>query len=316
MKKTIYFLILIAFSSCAIVKPLNTSKDTLVWQEDFSKPSFEITQNFLYTKHSYTDSTMVSIENDGLHLKAERLDTPIVVHKWGKSQLCYWKIGWVNYQKHFNTVKYGTFVFRFIPPSTKHNFAAIWFLKHPHAPKEMQFKAKIDSLDGKLLKLKESPPYPLKINYWLLDSERNPLGRLIQSYDSLTNTITLKEKIDYSDSVLYISSDHIIPEIDLMEVVKEKLTTNIHYGYTPHKYHKHSLGAIEIVPIVKGAEYEMAVRFSKKKTEYYINGYKYYETKIGLSEEPLYFILNNGITWDIIEGVQEDFIIKSIKYYK
>jgi hypothetical protein len=287
----------------------------LVWKEDFNNPSYEILNHIFYHNHMVMSSECVELQEDGLHLKVIPIkNAPEQYNIWGETKSIWWKIGYIDYKKFFKDYTYGTWVFKVNLP--RDSFCAIWFLRHPHPPVEMQFSCNINRIEGNKVFLNSVPSIIPGINWWILDDKRNVIGR-IYNYNKILNLITLYEPSDLTFSGYgYIGSDHIIPEIDLMEVLrKNQVGHTIHYGFTRDTYRLYGKGTKVFVPNWD-EDYEFALVNTPKGASFYTNGIKTGELNVGLYDLPIYPILNNAVhSANFTHGVS-DFIIKSIEFYQ
>lgn len=291
------------------IKPTKFGKPT--WEENFNNPSFKIEHDDFYAGHSYIDKECVLVKDNMLYLKV--IPTNKNYTRWGETQFCNWRIGKVSYQNLFEHVSYGTWSFEVKIP--KGSFAALWFLRYSHPPVEMQFENEIKMLDGKKLYLSYKPKHNPSINWWLLDNDGNILSR-IESYDINNNMILLKEEISYTGKDIKISSDHIVPEVDLMELMRDnRVRHTIHHGFVVGEYRKYDNGTT-ISRINHDKFYEFTLKVLKDRYEFYIDGIKTCEYDVGLYDKPLYPILNNAVHINNFKDGVSDFIVKSIKYYK
>jgi hypothetical protein len=290
-----------------------TLPDIPIWEADWNNPEYRTIQDFMYDKNSYTDSSCVEVKPYGLHLKVLNLETPEYREHWSGNHNVYYKIGWVEFHDIFDC--YGTWVFRFSTP-IKPAFPAIWFLREAH-PANDYFECEIITIEGNRVELLEIPNRTPGINQWLTEIDGGIIGRItnyssgIIYLDRIPSNISLRKVCIHADSIQ--------PEIDLMEIWGKNRTWfgyAIHWGSTFDKYDVHSVGK-DVCKAEPNKEYEFAVRMTSEKYEFFLGGIKTWETSKGLSDKPLYLVINSGVLEGITALVNvPDVIIKSIKYYK
>lgn len=116
----------------------------------------------------------------------------------------------------------------------------------------------------------------------------------------------------------------IIPEIDIMEIIKHKVKQTVHYGYTNKEYRKLAIGS----SLFKNDD-----KFHKFTVECLSNGYNFYidnylTTKFRsrdtefVSSVPQYILINNANSSskngdsDKNPQIDTDFIIRKVKVYE
>jgi hypothetical protein len=280
------------------------------WEEDFNNPSFEIWDQPFYSGHSYISPDCVEIDNNSLYLKVKQVYENVTA--WGVTQFCHWKMGAIMYKNKFKDYTYGTWVFKVVLP--RNSFAAIWFLRHPHPPEEMQFECGVSWIENKTVYFTSWPEKKPGPNWWLLDMEGNVLSRIF-NYDEVSNSVLLHDDISYTGKRVKIGSDHITPEIDLMEVIHDKIRHTIHWGFSTETYRLHGKG-MDICTPDWTKEYEFALKSLPDRYEFYIDGIKTGEYTQGVYDKPIYPILNNAVHKKNFTHSVQDFVIKSIKFYK
>ena len=287
------------------------------WEENFTSQQYTITEDLMYNNNSYTSKDCVVNQADGLHLRAIRLSPPEYREHWSGNFPCSYKVGWVEYHNLFDP--YGTWVINFIPPVGKKVFPAIWFLREPYSPKVLRFSCKVLDIKQNNIKV-ETPQRNPCVNWWVLDTNNNYLGR-VQKYNTINKIITLDKNItDVNQTEILISGDCITPEVDIMEILSNGYFAHtIHYGPTYDAYRKYSIGLDICKP--ENKEYEFAVSLYEDRYEFFIDGIKTCVFNKGtvkhddfVSDQKLYMILNSAVH-DVTDGVS-DFIIKKIRYYK
>jgi len=296
-----------------LIKPVK-NWGTLVYEDDFksSKIDYTIIEDYMYNGNSYMSKDCVVRQNDGLHLKTIKLDPPEHRKHWSGEFDCYWKCGWVEYHNEFTGV-YGTWEFKVELPNVG-SFPAIWFLREPYCPKELRYKCNVSRVNGDIIYIKSPSQIPM-INWYVFDKNSVFLGK-IDDYNEDDGYILLDRKITSKINEIIIGIESIKPEVDLMEIIPNGLIKqSIHYGYDYNEYHKYS-ESTTLDKVAPKKEYTFAVRMLPNKYEFYIDGIKTGEFNVGLSIYKPYLILNSGATNGITNGNINDFIIKSIKYYK
>lgn len=300
------------------LKPFKEGEPT--WQENWDNPEYEIEHGDFYGSIMYKHKDCVYLNNDksdpeyGLHLKVIAANKEF--SNWNETKFCNWITGFVNYKKRFTDISYGRWVFDVRLP--KDSFAALWFLRYPHPPLSMQFEAYAEYSEGKTIRLLEKPLKKPSVNWWVLNKSREIVGRVL-NYSEKDNVIELYDFLSENiDGLIYIGSDHITPEVDLMEVMtNNKVRHTLHYGFTNEKYVTHSVGS-DIEKPDFSRDYKFAVDILPNKYIFYIDGIKTAEYEVAVYDKPLYPILNNAVYSHVTDTSKkiDDFIIKSIKYYK
>lgn len=108
----------------------------------------------------------------------------------------------------------------------------------------------------------------------------------------------------------------IIPEIDILEIIKYKIRHTLHYGYSDDVYRKYGTGS----SIIKNDN-----NFHEFAVEHLDNGYKFYIDGIltakfrstnpdFVSKDVNYLLLNNAADKYTVNNT--DFIVKSVKVYE
>jgi beta-glucanase (GH16 family) len=111
-------------------------------------------------------------------------------------------------------------------------------------------------------------------------------------------------------------------EIDIMEFFKKLGTDivshNVHWAYGPHQQTTHGMQSFR--PGVSDGFHDFAVEWTPEKYVFFVDGYKYYEVTVGISQIEEYLILSMEIPSeekDIKQTVFPDvFIVDYVKVYK
>lgn len=164
---------------------------------------------------------------------------------------------------------------------------------------------------------------------WNGDKFTNWTSGMIQSYDffEFVNGIWVFEAkvCDSWPAIWLLRKEHnepgykrgqITPEIDIMEVIKGKLRTTIHYGYDDIVYKRHEKGSNIIKPDDK---------FHQFAVELLSNGYNFYfdgilvstfkeKDKEFTSDVPCYVIINNAAN-DTDKKQNYNLVVKSMEVY-
>lgn len=286
------------------LKPIKFGEPS--WTSDFNKKEYRVSKDFLYAGHSYTSKDCVEVKDGNLILKCKGVE-PFWKEHWSGEQVCYWKIGWVDYRDVFKQA-YGTWEFDCILPGDA--WPALWLLRHRHSPEEMRFKCEVEWLSSKKIRVID-PPKRIGVNWWLFHENNKFLAHISKVEGDI---LTLDRKCLTQPVTPIIGSDHIIPEVDVMEIMtNKKIRHTIHHGYVVHDYRLYDTGSDICKPHKK--DYKFAVTCSPDKYEFFIDGIKTAEFKVGLSSYSMYPILNNAVHKNVYSGEVGDFVIKSMKYY-
>lgn len=287
------------------------------WEINWKDQSmYDVLEDYMYDKNSYTSKDCIRVEEDGLHLKVMNLDKPEYREHWSGNHMCYYKIGKVEIHNVTDS-PYGTWVVRLKTP-TKPAFPAVWFLKESYPSEELWFECDVLISKQNYIVIISVPEKEIQVNQWITDENGDVLGR-VTGYNATNRTISLDRDINVDVKKILVKRDSITPEIDLMELWNNKRTEFTHsviWGDRWNKYAKNAINNSTIKPEC-GKEYEFAVRMSPNKYEFFIDGVKTAEFIQGLSTRKLYMILNSAVLEGVLDRVDiEDFVIRDVKYYK
>jgi hypothetical protein len=116
----------------------------------------------------------------------------------------------------------------------------------------------------------------------------------------------------------FYKTHKIIPEVDIMEVIKGKVCSTVHWGYSDTEYRRKGTGQ---------NIYKQDDKYHQFAVELLPNGYKFYYDGILVSKykkrnpefvsnAPSYMLINNAAITDYNKNDEYKFIIKSVKVYK
>lgn len=295
------------------IKPI-TEWGTLVYEDNFksAEVDYNIIEDYVYNDNSYMSKDCVDRRTDGLHLKTINLVHPKQINNWMGNFMCYWKCGWVEYHNDF-TDTYGCWEFKVELPGVG-SFPAIWFLREPYCPKELRYKCKVSSINNNIVYLNSVTQKPM-VNWYVFDKNSVFLGR-IDDYNEEEGYILLDRDINTKIEEITIGIESIKPEVDLMEIMPNgQITHTVHYGFDYENYDKY-VKSTAIGKVKPKKEYTFTVCMFPDKYEFYTDGIKTGEFNVGLSMNKVYLILNSGVSKGKTIGAIDDFIIKSVKYFK
>lgn len=295
------------------IKPIS-DWGTLVYEDDFksSHTDYVIIEDYMYNCNSYMSKYCVDRRTDGLHLKSINLDPPEHRKHWSGEFDCYWKCGWVEYHTDFNGA-YGAWEFKVELPDVG-SFPAIWFLREPYCPKELRYKCKVSGVNSNMIYIKSPTQTPM-INWYVFDKNNVFLGR-IDDYNEDDGYIVLDRDINSKIDEITIGIETIKPEVDLMEIMPNgQIKHTIHYGFDYENYDKY-VKSTAIGRVKPKKEYTFTVCMFPDRYEFYTDGIKTGEFNVGLSMNKTYLVLNSGVSKGKTTGNIDDFIIKSVKYFK
>lgn len=281
--------------------------------ENFDEPGFIVSDRDLYWENMVTLKENVEVRNGKLRLHV-RYENREFSNWWG-TQNKTWSIGYVNYRNR--AFSYGVWSVRCKLPSDTDSWPAIWLLRERHAEPETKIKL------GRTVKAGENqlflPEWTIQkaeLNWFVwLDSE--PIG-FVTAADRAIQLLTLDKAVpETGENPVYVSPDHIIPEVDIMEILHGKIQQTVHFGYSAETYKTHEWNVKRGKP-VRNKEIEFAV-------ELHPNGYRFYIDRIltavltrrkARSEAPAYLILNNAKQNGLESGENSVFEILDVRFYR
>ncbi len=287
--------------------------------EDFNNPSYVISDNGEYNETMVTKKENVEIK-DGkllLHTKYENK----VFHGWWGTKNKIWSVGWVDYTK--KPIKRGVISVKCKLPKNyngKDGWPAIWCLRERHPEVSTKVNLGVGNTNGRTITCSDMFKAE-RVNYnWYVWFNDKIVG-FVEDYDISKGTVTVDRDIPkLGNEYVYVSVDHITPEIDIMEIIHGKIQTTVHYGYTISKYRSTEWNTKLIKPDYN-KEYEFSVEILDKGYKFYIDGILtgVLTDKRSISEAKSILILNNAKSTTVTTGSESDnnvFEILSVKFYE
>lgn len=280
--------------------------------EDFNNPTWEVSDRNLYSADMITLKDNVQVK-DGkllLHVKYENKE----FSNWCGTAKKTWSVGYIEFKN--NIFPYGIWSVKCKLPDDTDAWPAIWLLRERHPEPE----TKIDF--GNALKIEEcvlsAPGWTdqrVDLN-WYVWFDDTIIG-FIAGLDKINLQITVDRPIpEAGDRRVFVSPDHIIPEVDIMEIIRGKIQHTIHYGYSNIVY-KTSEWNVKRGKPDPNKEYEFSVEITK-------SGYKFYIDRVltgvlcnkkAITQAGAYLILNNAKHGGITSGKNSVFEISEVKFY-
>lgn len=280
--------------------------------ENFDNPAYIISDRDLYSSDMVTLKENVQVK-DGkllLHTKYENRD----FSNWWGTQKKIWSTGYVEYKKDIHQT--GIWSVKCRLPDDKDAWPAIWLLRerHPETETKLDLGEAVNQVD-RSLSLSAWNDQRVDLN-WYIWFNNTPVG-FISAMDKSSKTITADRNIpDASGQRIYVSPDHITPEVDIMEIIHGKIQHTIHYGYSNQVYRTMEWNAKRGKPELK-KEYEFSVELTR-------TGYKFYVDRIltavltdkkSITTAGAYLILNNAKLNGITSGENSVFEIREVTFY-
>jgi hypothetical protein len=288
--------------------------------EDINNPRYKISHLDFYGDDMITLRDNVIVKDGKLYLHA-KLENKEFSSWWGTA-FKKWSIGWVHYQGIPEVSNpYGTWSVKCKLPNGDDNFPATWLLRERHAESITKvLLGKPNSvIDSKTLYIENWKEQRVELN-WYLWVNNKTIG-FIQNKNKDNKTITidndLPSDIMSSHNLIYVSPDHITPEVDFMEVIYGKLQQTLHYGYSSERYTTSGCN-VKLGKPDYNKEYEFSVKIIKNKGyRFYIDGILtgVFNRKNAMSDSAAYAIINNAKN-KYAKDKNSVFEIISIKYYK
>ena len=322
MKKLILIILVIIITGChslrysvrsTISKPVDFG--TPSWTADFTEA--KKSRGDFYANHTVTLYENTEIDNDGnLHLYSKPYGK--VYYFWDKPRYCDWSTGWVDFRDTHQAI-YGTWEVKMKLP--KKGWPAFWLLRERHSVEETQINCDILPLSKgeRIIHLNSITKNKLRVNLWVF-YENEFIGYINELGE---NTIVLDRKLnkDISGSIK-IGMDHIVPEVDIMEMFSYGIRNTVHFGYVWDEYVSDGRTAMVLnkSKIDFDKVYSFAVEITPEYYQYYIDGIPSFKTKKGIVNQPLYVILNNARhTSEFIKdllGDTTEMIVYELNYYE
>lgn len=140
----------------------------------------------------------------------------------------------------------------------------------------------------------------------------------ISEMDKVNRKITADRSIpDTEGKKIFVSPDHITPEVDIMEIIHGKIQQTIHYGYSIQEYRTTEWNVKRGKPNLT-KEYEFSVELTK-------TGYKFYIDRVltgvltdkkAIAGAGAYLILNSAKQNGVTTGENSVFEISEVKFYE
>jgi len=289
------------------VKPLKLG--TPEWEADFTNDNFR--------RHEGDDRGQVvslkenvKIVNGELHLSVTPYNK--IYSGWWGEKYFKWSRGGIDYANVFERV-YGTWTTKLNIPYD--SSPAFWFMRKEHYNDISLFKYTIDKIEDNVIYVNE-PIFDPIYHKVLIDNGK--VIAKIKDYNLEENSIILEEPlIGYNKLFIYSNKHHIIPEVDVIEVIHKKIKHTIHYGYTQDGYRREDFGPYVVIPEFR--EYEFGVTISDKGYKFYTDGILTGVITIPetISPEPCYPIFSIKLPDEATdESLERVMIVKYLKYYK
>lgn len=289
---------------------------------DFGKPTYiydlqkvNISDGMFYAGHTVTLKENVEYKDSALYLYTKYYNQ--FYHFWDGDMFCYHSTGWVDFQ-NINKQAYGTWEAEITLPEQADTWPAFWSIHERHYAPETAVTYKIDTVkyDTCTIPIKNlSAQSKISLN-WIVRNDNEFLGYVCAFTDS---SITVGRFINRTlTGYVTISPDHITPEIDVMEVLKNgKIKHTVHHGYDRVEYSLYHDGKYICRP-KSGHKYKFAVKITPEGYTFYIDRIKTYEliNPNSTCDSPLTWILNNAIQPGINREINSTMIVHSLKYYE
>jgi hypothetical protein len=286
---------------------------TPTFVEDFNSPSYNISDNEIYNNTMIMKKENVEIK-DGKMLLKTKYENKEFSGWWGQG-VKIWSIGWVDFRN--KAIKRGVISVKCkLPSGGAENWPAIWCLRERHSDTSTKVKLGVGINNGRIITCTEMST-AIRINYnWYVWYDDKIVG-FVKDYNIEKGTIEVDRDIPRLGSeYVYVSTDNIIPEIDIMEIMHGKIQQTIHYGYSITEYRTTEWNTKLGKPEDK--EYEFSVEINDDGYKFYIDGVLtgVLTDKPSITEAKAYLILNNAKQPEIAAGPDTTFEILSVKYYE
>ncbi|MFH0889474.1 MAG: hypothetical protein V1871_09740 [Planctomycetota bacterium] len=280
---------------------------------DFNNPTYVISDRNLYADDMVTLKENVEVKDNKLLLHC-RYENREFNNWWGKAKKT-WSIGSVDFKN--NAYSYGIWSIKCKLPNDKDGWPAIWLLRERHAEAATKVNLGLGkNQNSRTICVPNPINKPVDLN-WFVWCEDKTIG-YIEGIDKINGLITVDRDIILVDGKrIFVSPDHITPEVDIMEVIHGRLQHTVHYGYSNTEYRTTAWNSKLGKPDFS-KEYEFAVEISSDGYKFYVNGILtgVLTDKKSISEAPCYLILNNAKNKGVVSGADSVFEISEIKFYK
>ncbi|HAQ20728.1 MAG TPA: hypothetical protein DCR40_16080 [Prolixibacteraceae bacterium] len=285
---------------------------TPTFTEDFHNPGY-----LVLDRNPYNDDMITLKENvqviDGkllLHAKYENRD----FSSWWGTAKKIWSIGYIEYVNH--AFPFGIWTVKCRLPDDKDAWPAIWLLRKRHPEHETKIDlGNAQREENNQLFLPEWTNQRVDLN-WYIWYDQEIVG-FISGLDKPGKKITVDNPIPEPEGRrIYVSPDHITPEVDFMEIIRGKIQHTIHYGYSNQVYRTQAWKAKRGKPDIK-KEYEFAVELSTAGYKFYIDRVltAVFRDKKAITSAGAYLIINNAKHRRVTSGENSVFEISEVKFY-
>lgn len=292
------------------IKPKNFGVPT--FESNFITDKYNISNGYYYSSNMVTNREEVKVKEGILNLYARPYNKNFT--DWsGLTKFIEWSIGWVDFS---NIVEGKWGIWSATLKLPKDASSAFWLLRKRHWSEKTLKQFTVNKIEDRKIFLNEKF---VRIDYnWFVLLNKQFIG-YVYGYNIEENSIVLDRDITSDISVIEIGPDHIIPEVDIMEMMqkdnKSVLKNTIHYGYELEKYTTTSGGPW----ICKTDElwHNYAVDVNPKGYYFYIDNVLVgvFTNRKSIENIEAYPIFNNAV---YPNRKQEELIlqIKDFKYYE
>lgn len=284
-----------------------------LFTEDFYHPTFSVSDRDLTSPDMITlkDNVEVKAGKLLLHVRHENKE----FSNWWGTKIIAWSIGSIDFKN--KAYPFGIWSVKCKLPNDINGWPAIWLLRerHPEAVTKIDL-GKGQKTSWNELFLPDWINQRVELN-WYAWYENTVIG-FISAVDRANQRITIdREVTGLQEKIIFVSPDHITPEVDLMEIIHGKIQQTVHFGYSSQVYKTDEWNVKRGKPVFN-REYEFSVEITK-------TGYKFYIDRIltgvltkknSISEAPAYLIINNAKQEGITTGQNSVFEISWIGFYK
>lgn len=296
----------------SLMKKRDFGKPTFI--EDFNNPSYIISELGEYNEPMVTKKENVEVI-DGKLLLHTIFEDKEFEGWWGKKRKI-WSVGWVDYTN--NPIKRGVVSVKCkLPNGGSENWPAIWLLRERHPEPETKVCLGVGNANGRVIQCSDIKSAK-RVNYnWYVWFDDKIVG-FVEDYDISKGTITVDRDLPKLEKeYVYISVDHITPELDVMEIIHGKIQQTIHYGYSIMEYRTIEWNQKLEYPDTN-KEYTFSIDITDNGYKLYIDGYLtgVLTDKKSFSDAKSVLILNNAKTVGTTSGENTVFEIHDVKFYE
>ena len=279
---------------------------------DFNDPKYFVSDLNPYQSTLISLKENVEIKNGRLLLHT-RYENKNFSSWWGSGTKI-WSIGYIECRNIM--YPYGIWSVKCRLPNDTDAWPAIWLLRERHA----EVETKIDLGNAQKTEdcsfiLPDWKDQRVELN-WFVWHENTILG-FISAKDKLTHKITVDRPIGEMDgNRIFVSPDHITPEVDILEVIHGKIQHAVHFGYSNQEYRTTEWNIKRGKPDLN-KEYEFSVELTKSGYRFFIDRVLVgvLKNKMAVSDSPAYLILNNAKQIGITAGENSVFEIIEVTFY-